>query len=85
VDGGNVGVIEGGEYFGFSLESGNTAGILGELIGQHLDRHIACEFLILCLKYFTHAAFAELAYDLVMSERFADHVETLYVVSRATQ
>ncbi len=42
----------------------------------------APEDLVLRLKHLTHAAFAQLACDLVMPERFADHEGTLQVDSR---
>jgi len=46
------------------------------LFRQHLDCHVASKLLILCLIDLAHAAFAQLASDLIMPERLADHEES---------
>jgi len=73
VNGCNIGVIERSEQFGFTLESCDTIRVFGELFGQHLDRHIAAEPVILRLINLPHAALAQLVRDFVMRECFADH------------
>ncbi len=70
---GNVGMIEGGEHFRFTLESCDAFRIGSEGLGQDLHRDRAAESLIPCEIDFAHAARAEAALDLVLSKGFADH------------
>ena len=61
-------MIEGGKEFGFTLETGNTVGVLSELFRQDLDRHISTELCVFGLIHLPHAAFANLGSDFVMGE-----------------
>jgi hypothetical protein len=68
-------VIKRGKDLGFTLETGNPVRIPGELFRQNLDRYIAAKNLVFSLKYFPHAAFADLTGDLIMTKRLSDHEE----------
>ena len=46
MEGGDVGVVQGCKDLGLSLESGESFFVLGELIGQDLDRDIPAELCI---------------------------------------
>ena len=41
VDGGDAGVVQRGKHLRFALESSQSVGIVGQVIGQHFDGHIA--------------------------------------------
>src|SRR5215510_3647498 len=43
VDGGDIGMIEGRENFGFTLKPANTVSVSGKLFRQYLDRNFAFE------------------------------------------
>ena len=70
-------MINGSKQFSFTLESCDAVCILRKLLGQYLDCHFPPKLLILGLVNFPHAAFAELAGDLIMSQRIPDHEECL--------
>ena len=55
-------MIERGEEFYFTLETGNTIGVPGELF-RHLDRHIPPELCVRGLIDLPHAAFTNLGRD----------------------
>jgi hypothetical protein len=45
--------------------------VAGEVIGQHLDRHLAPELRVACAIHLAHATCAEWFENLVLSERHA--------------
>ena len=52
------------------MQAGDTIGVLGKLVGQGLNGHIATKLPMLRLMHFPHAALAELRSDFVMREFF---------------
>ena len=53
-------------------EPGQRIGVLGEVIGQHLDRHVPVDPRIVSFEDDAHPALPEHGGDLIFSERFAD-------------
>ena len=70
--GDDVGVIEGGNHLRFTLETGETIPIGGEVLGQHLDRDVAIKRGVARPVHLSHTARPERSEDLVMSECLAD-------------
>jgi len=56
------------EYLRLSLESSQSFGVLGELLGEHFDRDIPPELQVLRPVNFAHSAFADELEDLVVCE-----------------
>ena len=65
-------VVEGGGGSGLTLETGQSLGIGGEVLGEHLDGDITVELRIPRPIHLSHAALTERFKDLVMTEGFAD-------------
>ena len=74
VQSGDVLVIQRGEELGLSFEAGEPLLILRHRLGQHLDRHISIQPLVLASIDFTHPTSADLLDDAVMPERATDEV-----------
>jgi len=72
VDGADVGMVQGGRSFGFSLKAAECLSIFGYVIGQELEGHKPAEFDILSLVYDTHTAATELFEDAVVRDGAAD-------------
>jgi hypothetical protein len=72
VKSGDILVTEGGEELGFSLESGQSIRILCHRLGQHLDRHIPIQSLVVRSVDHPHPALANLLDDAVVPEGGAD-------------
>jgi hypothetical protein len=68
-------VVEGGEDFGFALETGKALRVGSDGFGQHLDGHLTAELRVVGPVDLAHATFAELGGDLEMGKRGADHRE----------
>jgi hypothetical protein len=67
-DGGDIGVVDGGEGLGFALEAGEVFGIEGEGFGEDLDGDFAIEFTVAGFVDFAHAAGAYLGQDFVVAD-----------------
>ena len=59
VDGGDVGVVERGQDFGFALEAGHALGVVAEGGRQDLDGDVALEFGVAAAVDLTHASFTQ--------------------------
>jgi hypothetical protein len=59
-DGGDIGVVEGGEGLGFALKAGEVIGVVGEGGGEDFDGDFAVEFVVAGFVDFAHAAGAYL-------------------------
>src|SRR5271165_3836501 len=59
VDGGNVGMVEGGEQGSFAPEAGEALGIGGDSRRQNFQGDLAAEFAVAGAVDFAHAAYAE--------------------------
>jgi len=68
MQGENVGVGEGGDGFRLVLEAGEGVGVLRDLVGQHLDRHVTLEPRVPRPINLAHSARAERNNDLVWPE-----------------
>jgi hypothetical protein len=68
VDRRDVRVIERREHARFAVEAGQTLGVVGDRLGQHLDGHFTAEFGVLGAIHLPHAALAELGGDPKMGE-----------------
>ena len=85
VDGDDIGVIEGGHRLGLAPESLESIRVRGHLGGENLDRDISIELGVAGQPDLTHPAFAELAEDLVVEQRAADHLcPPLRIADRAS-
>jgi len=71
VHGGDVGVIERREYFGFAVEARRTVGIIDENVGENLDGNLAVERGVDGAPHHTHAAFADLVDKPVVKKQCA--------------
>ena len=69
----NVGMIQRRQRLGLLLESPKPIRIAGEILRQHLDRHVAIESRVPRTKHFSHPASANAAGDSVLLDRDADH------------
>ena len=72
VNGADVGMVEGGGGLGFALEAAEGLRILGDFVGQELERDEATEFDVLGLVDDSHAATAEFLDDAVVRDGLAD-------------
>ena len=52
----------------FPFEAGEPVRVVGERLGQHLDRHVAIQFRVVGTVDFAHSARANLADDFVDAE-----------------
>ena len=68
VDRQDVGVREGGDGLGLALEPGQARGVVGQVAGQDLDRHVALEVGVAGREDLAHAAGADAAGDAVLGE-----------------
>ncbi len=59
VDGGDIGMVQGGEGLGFASESGQTLGVMRKRVRQDLDRDVAIELGITRPIDLSHAAIAK--------------------------
>ena len=73
VHGDDVGMIEGGDRLGFSLETLLLLGAQAEVRRQDLQRHASAEPSVLGQVDFPHAASPERLEDVVVTERAANH------------
>ena len=73
VDGADVGMVQGGGCLCFALKTGQGLRVLGNIIGQKLQRDEAAEAWVLGLVDHTHAAAAEFLDDAVVRDGLADH------------
>ena len=74
VDGAYVGVIEGGQEFGLTLETLHSVGIAGEEIGQERKGDLAAQRKIVGEEDLAHASPAKLFTDSIVAKGLADHV-----------
>ncbi len=75
---GDVRVVERRRRPRLLLEPGQPLRVGGELLGQHLDGHLAAQARVLRQPHLAHAARAELLEDLVWSQRSALHSRERY-------
>ena len=75
VDGGDMGMVQGGQRLGFAFKAREALRIAAEACRQHLDRDFVAELGVGGAVHLTHAAFAELGGDPVVGERVADHFQ----------
>ena len=68
VDRDDVGVRERRDRLRLGLEAGERVGVVDEVLGQHLDRHVALEAGVARAVHLAHAAGAERRQDLVRAE-----------------
>ena len=68
VDVRDVGMVQRGEDLCFPLEAGKSIGVVGEGLGQHLDRDVAIELRIARAIDLPHAALADRRSDFVDAE-----------------
>ena len=73
VNGHDVGMAEGGDGAGLTLEAFEPIRVGCHLLGQHLERHLAPQLGVLGEIDLPHAARTELVQDLVVGELAADH------------
>ena len=90
IDGSDVGVIELGQQLGFPLKPGQSLGVPGELLGQHLDGHFTVEVGVLGPVDLTHTAFTDFLQNFVMTDACPDQDAPMQTVrigvkSRALQ
>ena len=80
VDRADVRMAEGGEDFGFALETRDAISVLRKVRGHRLDGDLAVQAGVSCQEHFTHAAPAEFAFDLVGADGGWVHEGRLYGV-----
>jgi hypothetical protein len=68
VDGCDVGMVERGQHLSFPREAGKSVRVLGEGVGQNLDRHFASELGIGGAPDLAHPTFAQLGGDSVVGD-----------------
>jgi hypothetical protein len=73
VDGDDVGVLDRGDRLGFALEPLQVLRTRREIVGKHLDRHLAIEIGVLGQVDGPHAPLSELGEDPVVGKGLADH------------
>lgn len=71
MDAGDVRVVERGQRPGFAFEPSQATFVIGEVCGQHLDRHLAVEPGVPCAVDLAHAPGTERAEDLVEAQGLA--------------
>ncbi len=62
------------DRFGLAFETGKPIGVLRHRLGQHLDRHIAIELLVVGAVDLPHPALADFFDDAIVAERATDEV-----------
>ena len=67
VDGRDVGVIQGGEELGFTLEASQSVLVSGEVLRQNLDRHVTIQLRIPRPIHLARGARAERLENLIMA------------------
>jgi len=72
IDGRDIGMVQGPEELGLTLEAREAVGIGCELVGEHLDRNVAIELRITRPIHLAHAARTERFDDFEGAESFAD-------------
>ena len=70
----NVGMVERGQDFRFSLKAAHALGIGGELLGQDFQRDISVQLGIGGAVDLAHAAFTDFLQDFVMADACPEHV-----------
>ena len=73
VNGADVGMIEGGGGLGLSLEPLQGDLVVGESLGEELQRNVTSKAGVFCLVDHTHPPAAELLDDPVVGDALADH------------
>ena len=73
IDGADVGMIQGRGGLGFALEAAERLRVFGYIVGKELESDKAAELYVLSLVDHAHPATAELFYNAVMRDGFADH------------
>jgi hypothetical protein len=73
VNGADVGMVQCRGSLGLPLKTAERLRIIGNIVGQELERHEPAEFDILRLVDHAHATAAQLFYDVVMGDFLADH------------
>ena len=68
MDGGDVGVVECGQKFGFSVETSEAFRVLGEGLGEDLDGDVAFKASVECSIDFAHSTSSDQRDDLVVSQ-----------------
>jgi hypothetical protein len=71
IDGGDVGMIEGGENLGFALEAGEALRVGGHGLRENLDSDLAAELRVLRTVDLTHTTFTQLGEDSEMRKSHA--------------
>ena len=71
VDRADVGMIERRQHLRFALESGQTFGVAGKGVWEHLDRHLPVKARVSGSIDLAHAAFADLGGDFIDAEASA--------------
>ena len=71
VDGGNVRMIQGGQRLRFTLKASQPIGVMGDCVGEDLDRDVAVQRRVPRPKHLAHPAFAYLRRDCVDAEASA--------------
>ena len=73
VDRGDVGMLQARQGDGFTLETRGTFRVTGNLEGKDLESDLAAEMVVPGPVHLSHAPFADLGQDLIVSEFLADH------------
>jgi len=84
VDTGQVGVVQRGERFRLALEALQANGVLGKMLGQLLDRHIAVQPRVAGEMHDTHAAAADFPDDLVGADLVLHWKPSTFCQARCT-
>ncbi len=71
VDGGDVGVVDGGGAAGLAHEAAATVGVVGQFRGQDLDGDVAVELRVEGLVDDPHAPLADLLEEVVLRQYLA--------------
>jgi len=70
-------MVQGSSRLGFLDETRLGLWVLGQLKRQELERDRTFKLNVLGLVHYSHPAFPDLLKDLVMGDRFADHLCSL--------
>ncbi len=73
VKGGDVLVLQRGQHAGFALEPGQAVGLAGQLLRQHLQRHIAVQTRVPRLVDLAHAPATDGRRDFIDSDFATQH------------
>ena len=74
VDRADIGMVESGGGVRLALETGQSLGVLGDVIGKKLQGDKAVQGYVLGLVDHTHPAAAQLLDDAVVRDGLADHL-----------